>query len=58
MIKNIYLALLVSYIFSYQGELISYDFIESFDKNEIQLILDNQFGNLAPDIDFGVNVYS
>ena len=57
MIKNIYLALLVSYIFSYQGELISYDFIESFDKNEIQLILDNEFGNLAPDAIYNVSMY-
>jgi len=57
MIKNIYLALLVSYIFSYQGELISYDFIESFDKDEIQLILDNEFGNLAPDAIYNVSMY-
>ena len=57
MIKNIYLALLVSYIFSYQGELISYDFIESFDKDEIQMILDNEFGNLAPDAIYNVSMY-
>ena len=57
MIKNIYLVLLVSYIFSYQGELISYDFIESFDKDEIQLILDNEFGNLAPDAIYNVSMY-
>ena len=57
MIKNTYLALLVSYIFSYQGELISYDFIESFDKDEIQLILDNEFGNLAPDAIYNVSMY-
>ena len=57
MIKNIYLALLASYIFSYQGELISYDFIESFDKDEIQLILDNEFGNLAPDAIYNVSMY-
>ena len=57
MIKNIYLALFVSYIFSYQGELISYDFIESFDKDEIQMILDNEFGNLAPDAIYNVSMY-
>ena len=57
MIKNIYLVLLVSYIFSYQGELISYDFIESFDKDEIQLILDNEFGDLAPDAIYNVSMY-
>ena len=57
MIKNIYLALLASYIFSYQGELISYDFIESFDKDEIQMILDNEFGNLAPDAIYNVSMY-
>lgn len=57
MIKNIYLALLLSYIFSYQGELISYDFIESFDKDEIQMILDNEFGNLAPDAIYNVSMY-
>ena len=57
MIKNTYLALLVSYIFSYQGELISYDFIESFDKDEIQMILDNEFGNLAPDAIYNVSMY-
>ena len=57
MIKNIYLALLVSYIFSYQGELISYDFIESFDKDEIQMILDNEFGYLAPDGIYNVSMY-
>ena len=57
MIKNIYLALLVSYIFSYQGELISYNFIESFDKDEIQLILDNEFGDLAPDAIYNVSMY-
>ena len=57
MIKNIYLALLVSYIFSYQGELVSYNFIESFDKDEIQMILDNEFGNLAPDAIYNVSMY-
>ena len=57
MIKNIYLSLLVSFVFSYQGELISYDFIESFDKDEIQLILDNEFGNLAPDAIYNVSMY-
>ena len=57
MIKNIYLALLASYIFSYQGELISYNFIESFDKDEIQLILDNEFGDLAPDAIYNVSMY-
>ena len=57
MIKKIYLALFVSYIFSYQGELISYDFIESFDKDEIQMILDNEFGNLAPDAIYNVSMY-
>ena len=57
MIKKIYLALLVSYIFSYQGELVSYDFIESFDKDEIQMILDNEFGNLAPDAIYNVSMY-
>ena len=57
MIKKTYLALLVSYIFSYQGELVSYDFIESFDKDEIQMILDNEFGNLAPDAIYNVSMY-
>ena len=57
MIKSFYLAILVSFMFSYQGELISYDFIESFDKDEIQLILDDQFGNLAPDAIYNVSMY-
>ena len=57
MLKNIYLIIFISSIFSFQGELVSHEFIESFDKNEVQVILDNEFGNLAPDALYDVSMY-
>ena len=57
MIKNFYLTILISFIYSYQGELISHEFIESFDKNQVQSILNSEFGNLAPEALYDVTMY-
>ena len=57
MFKGIYLVTFISLIYTYQGELISYEFIESFDKDNIQSILDSEFGNLAPEALYDVSMY-
>ena len=57
MIRNLYLAILTSFIYTYQGELISHEFIESFDKNQVQAILNSEFGNLAPEALYDVTIY-
>lgn len=56
--KYIYFFIIsISIIFSFQGELISHEFIEEFQVDEVQLILDNEFGNLAPEALYDVSMY-
>ena len=58
MLKHIYFFILsTSLLFSFQGELISHEFIEEFEVNEVQIMLNNQFGNLAPEALYDISMY-
>jgi len=56
--KYIYFIILsISIILPFQGELIYHEFIEEFEVDEVQLMLDNEFGNLAPEALYDVSMY-
>ena len=52
-----YIIFLISCIYSYQGELVSYELLESYDINEVQAILNNDFGPAAPQVLYDVSMY-
>lgn len=52
-----YIIFLVSIIFSYQGELVSFELLESLDVEEIQNNLDNDFGEMAPEVLYDISMY-
>jgi len=52
-----YIILLFSMFFSYQGELVSFELLESFDIEEVQNSLNNDFGETAPDVLYDVSMY-
>tara|TARA_B100001250_G_scaffold294373_1_gene255996 strand:+ start:78 stop:812 length:735 start_codon:yes stop_codon:yes gene_type:complete len=52
-----YIIFLASIIFSYQGELVSFELLESFDVEEIQNNLDNDFGEIAPEVIYDISMY-
>ena len=57
-IMNIkYIIFLLSMIFSYQGELVSFEFLESFSIEEAQESLDSQFGDNAPEVLYDITMY-
>lgn len=49
--------LIFSIVFSYQGELISYEFMESYSKQEVQESVDADLGVVAPEILYDVTMY-
>lgn len=58
MLKYIYIFILsISVLVSFQGELISHEFIEEFEVNEVQIMLNNEFGNLAPEALYDISMY-
>ena len=58
MLKHIYFFILsTSLLFSFQGELISHELIEEFEVNEVQTMLNNEFGNLAPEALYDISMY-
>ncbi len=58
MLKHIYIFILsISVLVSFQGELISHEFIEEFEVNEVQIMLNNEFGNLAPEALYDISMY-
>lgn len=58
MLKHIFFFILsTSVLVSFQGELISHEFIEEFEVNEVQIMLNNQFGNLAPEALYDISMY-
>ena len=57
-IMNIkYIIFLFSMIFSYQGELVSFEYLEELSLEEAQESLDNQFGNSAPEVLYDIAMY-
>ena len=52
-----YIILLFSIFFSYQGELVSFELLETFDIEEVQNNLNNDFGETAPDVLYDVSMY-
>ena len=52
-----YIILLFSIFFSYQGELVSFELLETFDIEEIQNNLNNDFGETAPDVLYDISMY-
>jgi len=44
-------------LFSYQGELISFEFLESLSIEEAQESLNNQFGDFAPEVLYNITMY-
>jgi len=57
-IMNIkYIIFLFSMIFSYQGELISFEYLEELSLEQAQESLDSQFGNSAPQVLYDIVMY-
>ncbi len=54
---NFIYLILVSMILTFQGELISYELIESFTKDEVQQSVDSDLGVVAPEIIYDVVMY-
>ena len=54
---NFIYLILVSMILTFQGELISYELIESFTKDEVQQSVDSDLGVVAPEIMYDVVMY-
>ena len=52
-----YIIFLLSMVFPYQGELLSFELLESFDIQEIQDNLNNDFGDLAPEVLYDISMY-
>ena len=52
-----YIILLFSIFFSYQGELVSFELLETFDIEEVQNNLNNDFGDTAPDVLYDISMY-
>ena len=52
-----YIIFFISIILPYQGELVSYEFLESYDIDEVQNILNNDFGPAAPQVLYNVSMY-
>ena len=52
-----YIIFFISIILPYQGELVSYEFLESYDIDEVQTILNNDFGPAAPQVLYNVSMY-
>ena len=52
-----YIILLFSIFFSYQGELVSFELLETFDIEEVQNNLNNDFGETAPNVLYDVSMY-
>ncbi len=52
-----YILFMFCVLFSYQGELVSYELIESFTANQVQDNLYNDLGNAAPDVLYDVSMY-
>ncbi|SVD74038.1 uncharacterized protein METZ01_LOCUS426892, partial [marine metagenome] len=52
-----YIIFLLSTILPYQGELLSFELLESFDIQEIQDNLNNDFGDLAPEVMYDISMY-
>lgn len=46
-----------SYAYCYQGELVSFEYMDSMDIDEIQNNLDNDFGNYAPEALYDISIY-
>ena len=55
--KQNYIFFLFSFILSFQGELISYEFLEQYTIEEVQQNLDEELGNLAPEVLYDVSMY-
>ena len=49
--------LIFSMVFCYQGELLSYEFMESFSKQEVQESVNDDLGVIAPEIRYDVTMY-
>jgi len=49
--------LIFSMVFCYQGELLSYEFMESFSKQEVQESVNADLGVIAPEIRYDVTMY-
>ena len=52
-----YIICLFSMILSYQGELVSFEFLEELSLDEAQESLENQFGNSAPEVLYDIIMY-
>ena len=52
-----YIIFLFSMILSYQGELVSFEYLEELSLEEAQESLDSQFGNSAPDVLYDITRY-
>ena len=46
-----------TFLFSYQGELISFEFLEEYSIEEAQESLNSQFGDLAPEVLYDITMY-
>ena len=49
--------LIFSMVFCYQGELLSYEFMESFSNQEVQELVNADLGVIAPEIRYDVTMY-
>jgi len=52
-----YIIFLFSMIFPYQGELVSFEYLEEISLEEAQESLDSQFGNSAPEVLYDIAMY-
>ena len=52
-----YIIFLLSMIFSYQGELVSFELLEALDVEQIQDNLNNDFGEIAPEVLYDISMY-
>ena len=55
--RFIYIYILLGFIYSYQGEIISTEFMDFMTVQEIQNDLDDIFGSFAPDAQYDIFMY-
>ena len=55
--RLIFIYFLLSFVLPYQGELISYEFLEQYTIEEVQQNLDEDLGNLSPEVLYDVSMY-
>jgi hypothetical protein len=55
--RLIFIYFLLSFVLPYQGELISYEFLEQYTIEEVQQNLDEDLGNISPEVLYDVSMY-